>query len=387
MKRIGMGIVGLGFAGGLHVDAVRRLGFVDVVGVAGSSLDSAKKKAGAYNIPKAYGSYEELTADPDIQVIHNTSQNNVHLPVNLAVIAKGKHLICDKPLAMNSAEARQVRDAAIRAGIVHAVVFNYRGNPLVQQARVLISQGELGPIHFVQGAYLQDWLAESTDYSWRLEPEKGGASIALADIGSHWCDLAQHITGLRIESVLADLSTVVKVRQRPTVARETFKAASAAEATEEFHVKGDDLASVLIRFDNGAKGSLSVGQVCPGHKNDLWVEANGQKCSLWWVQERQNELWFGYRHQANRIMTKDPTQLHPTVRPYAHLPGGHQEGWSDALLNVLSDVYSHLLNENKGDGGLPPAVATFEDGYRANCIVDTMLESHAAGGVWKKVSY
>jgi len=387
MKRIGMGIVGLGFAGGLHIDAVRRLGFVDVVGVAGSNPASAKKKASAYNIPKAYGSYEELVADPDIQVIHNTSQNNVHLPVNLAAISKGKHLICDKPLAMNSAEARQVRDAAIHAGIVHAVVFNYRGNPLVQQARVLISQGELGPIHFVQGAYLQDWLVESTDYSWRLEPEKGGASIALADIGSHWCDLAQHITGLRIEAVLADLATVVKLRQRPTAARETFQAASAAEAREEFRVKGDDLASVLIRFDNGAKGSLSVGQVCPGHKNDLWVEANGQKCSLRWDQERQNALWFGYRHQANRILPKDPSQLHPTVQRYAHLPGGHQEGWSDALLNVLGDIYTHLLNKNQSHAGLPPAVATFEDGYRANCIVDTMLESYAAGGVWKKVNY
>lgn len=387
MKRIGMGIVGLGFAGGLHIDAVRRLGFVDVVGVAGSSLASAKKKADAYNIPKAYGSYDELAADPDIQVIHNTSQNNFHLPVNMAVISRGKHLICDKPLAMNSAEARQVRDAAIKAGIVHAVVFNYRGNPLVQQARVLISQGELGPIHFVQGAYLQDWLVESTDYSWRLEPEKGGASIALADIGSHWCDLAQHITGLRIEAVLADLTTVVKVRQRPTVARETFKQASATETVEDFHVKGDDLASVLIRFENGAKGSLSVGQVCAGHKNDLWVEASGRKCSLRWDQEQQNELWFGYRHQANRILPKDPAQLDPTVRRYAHLPGGHQEGWSDALLNVLSDVYSHILDENKRGDVLPPAVATFEDGYRTNCIVDTMLESYAAGGVWKQVRY
>ena len=387
MKRIGMGIVGLGFAGGLHIDAVRRLGFVDVIGVAGSSLASAEKKASAHNIPKAYSSYEELAADPDIQVIHNTSQNNVHLAVNMAVISRGKHLICDKPLALNSAEARQVRDAAFQAGIVHAVVFNYRGNPLVQQARVLISQGELGPIHFVQGAYLQDWLVESADYSWRLEPEKGGESIALADIGSHWCDLAQHITGLRIEAVLAELTTVVKVRQRPKVARETFKSASATEAVEEFHVKGDDLASVLIRFENGAKGSLSVGQVCPGHKNDLWVEANGRKCSLRWDQEQQNKLWFGYRDHANRVLPKDPSQLDPSIRRYARLPGGHQEGWSDALMNVLGDFYSYLLDENKRGSALPPAVATFEDGYRANCVVDTMLESYVAGGVWKKINY
>ncbi len=385
MRRVGMGIVGLGFAGGHHVEAVRRLGFVDVVAVASSSLESAQRKANEFGIPKAYGSYEELVADPDVLVVHNTTQNNVHAPVNMAAIARRKHIICDKPLAMNSAEARGLWKAAREAGIIHAVVFNYRGNPCVQQARHMIANGDLGPMHFVHGEYLQDWLQEPTDYSWRLEPEKGGLSSALGDIGSHWCDLAQHISGLRIEAVLADLTTVVPTRYRPTSAVQTFVGASSDVPTETVQIKSEDLASVLVRFENGVKGSFSVGQVCAGHKNDLWVEVSGRKGSLRWNQERQNELWIGYRHEASRVLPKDPALLDPPVRRYTHLPGGHQEGWADALLNVLRDIYTMVL-EGKSAADFA-VVATFEDGYRANCLVDAMLESHAAGSAWTKVKY
>ncbi len=385
MRRVGMGIVGLGFAGGHHVEAVRRLGFVDVVAVASSSLESARRRAAEYGIPKAYGTYEELIADPDVHVVHNTTQNNVHAPVNMAAISRRKHIICDKPLAMNSAEARELWKAAREAGIIHAVVFNYRGNPCVQQARHMIASGELGPAHFVHGAYLQDWLQEPTDYSWRLDPQKGGLSSALGDIGSHWCDLAQHISGLRIEAVLADLTTVVATRYRPVAAVQTFVGASREVLSEPVQINSEDLASVLVRFENGVKGNFSVGQVCAGHKNDLWVEVNGRSGSLRWHQERQNELWLGLRHEAGRVLPKDPALLDSSVRRYAHLPGGHQEGWADALLNVLRDVYAQVVEDRNADAS--PVVATFEDGYRANCLVDAMLESHAAGSAWTKVKY
>ncbi len=385
MRRVGMGVVGLGFAGGHHVEAVRRLGFVDAVAVASSSLESAQRRAKEYGIPKAYGSYEELIADPDVHVIHNTTQNNLHAPVNLSAIARRKHIVCDKPLAIDSAEARQLWNAARDAGIVHAVVFNYRGNPCIQQARQIIANGELGPAHFVHGAYLQDWLQEPTDYSWRLEPQKGGVSSALGDIGSHWCDLAQHVTGLRIEAVLADLTTVIPTRYRPSSATQTFTRAASNAPAEAVEIKSEDLASVLLRFENGVKGSFSVGQVCAGHKNDLWLEVSGRDCSLRWHQERQNELWRGFRRQANQVLAKDPSLLDPAVRKYAHLPGGHQEGWADALLNVFRDIYAQILDAKSA--AVSPVVATFEDGYRANCVVDAMLESHAAGNVWTKVRY
>ena len=202
MTRIGMGLVGAGFVGPHHLDAVRRLGYVDVVAIAGSSEASARRKADALGVPTAYGSAEALLADPKVQVVHNATPNHLHYPVNAAAIAAGKHIVSDKPLAMTAAEARTLVDLAKAAGIVHAVTFNYRGNPLVQQARHLIARGDLGRPTFLHGHYLQDWLLKDTDYSWRLEPDKGGASSALGDIGSHWCDLAQHVSGLRITEVL-----------------------------------------------------------------------------------------------------------------------------------------------------------------------------------------
>ena len=222
MRRIGMGLVGPGFVGAHHIDAVRRLGFVDVVAVSASSDRSARAKADALGVPKAYGSYEALAADPDVHVVHNTTPNNLHVPVIMAALTHRKHVVSDKPLALNAEDARSLVNAAREAGVVHAVTFNYRGNPLVQQAREMIRDGAIGEPHFVHGAYLQDWLLQPTDFSWRLEPEKGGRSSAIGDIGSHWCDLVQHVVGRQIEAVLADLSTVVATRFKPSKNREAF---------------------------------------------------------------------------------------------------------------------------------------------------------------------
>jgi predicted dehydrogenase len=387
VKRIGMGIVGAGFVGPHHVDAVRRLGFVDVVAVAGSSDASAKAKADALGARKAYGNYEALLDDPDVHVVHNATPNYLHYPVNAAAIAKGKHVVSDKPLAMTAAEAKKLLDAANKAGIVHAVTFNYRGNPLVQQARLAIARGDIGNPHFLVGYYLQDWLLKDTDYSWRLEPDKGGASSALGDIGSHWCDLAQHISGLRIVEVLGDITTVIPKRKKPRGSREAFAAGGANEQVDLVDIKVEDLASVLLKFDNGAKGCFSVGQVCAGHKNDLILEISGAKSSLRWRQEHQNELWLGHRDKPNEILQKDPSLIDSEVRGYAHLPGGHQESWTDAFANLMRDIYGFIAAGKKPSDPHPPAFATFEDGYRANCIVEAILESAKQGSVWKKVSY
>jgi predicted dehydrogenase len=255
----------------------------------------------------------------------------------------------------------------------------------VQQARAMIAAGELGALHFVHGSYLQDWLIEPTDFSWRLEPEKGGASSAIGDIGTHWCDLVQHVTGRRITHVLADLSTVVGTRLKPLQAMEAFSATGASER-EPVAITSEDLATVLVRFDNGMKGCVTVGQVCAGHKNDLWFEVNGASASLRWFQERQNELWIGRRDGPNGVLLKDPSLLNDAARPYAHLPGGHQEAWADAFCNVMRDVYASIVaGKMPAAGAKPAAFATFEDGYRAAAIVDAMLESHKRGGAWLKV--
>jgi predicted dehydrogenase len=381
-----MGLVGAGFVGPHHVDAVRRLGFVDVVAVAGSSKASAQAKADALHVGKAYGSYQELLDDPAVHVVHNATPNYLHHEVNAAAIAKGKHVVSDKPLAMTAAEAKSLLDLAAKAGIVHAVTFNYRGNPLVQQARLAIARGDIGTPTFIHGQYLQDWLIKDTDYSWRLEPDKGGASSALGDIGSHWCDLAQHLSGLRITHVLGDITTTIKTRKKPTGSREAFKA-DGGGATTDVDITVEDLASVLVRFDSGAKGSFSVGQVCAGHKNDLKIEICGTKASLKWTQEEQNELWIGHRDKANEVLQKDPSLLDAGVRGYAHLPGGHQEAWADAFCNLMRDIYGFIAAGKSPKDAHPPAFATFEDGYRANCVVEAILKSAKAGGTWTKVDY
>jgi predicted dehydrogenase len=382
MTRIGMGLVGAGFVGPHHIDAVRRLGFVDVVAIACSSDESGREKAEALGVRRGYGNYQALLDDPDVQVVHVATPNHLHYDVTSAALAKGRHVVSDKPLAMTSAQAKRLVSEAHRAGVVAAVTFNYRGNPLVQQARLAIARGDIGSPHFLHGHYLQDWLLNDTDYSWRVDPEKGGASSAVADIGTHWCDLAQHVTGLRITHVLGDLTTVVKKRRKPSAPREAFQAGNGDG--ELVDIRLEDLASVLVRFDNGARGSFSVGQVCGGHKNDLVLEVCGAKGSLRWRQEDQNELWIGHRDRANEILQKDPSLLDERVRGYVHLPGGHQESWADAFFNVIREIYT-CVAAGPPYPALSPMVATFEDGFRANRIVDAILESAADGGAWTRI--
>lgn len=381
--KLGMGLVGPGFIAAHHLDAVRRLGNVEVVGIAGSSLESAKKRARELNAGQAYAGYRELLADPAVHVVHNTTPNHLHREVSLAALRAGKHVISDKPLAATMREARELYEAARAADLAHVVTFNYRGYPLVQQARAMIAKGKIGRCVFVHGCYLQDWLTDERAYTWRLDPKLGGASSALGDIGSHWCDLAEHVTGARITAVLADLHTVVPDRVAPDTSAKAF-AGAAKTAGKRRKITSEDLASVLLRFDNGARGCVTVGQVLPGHKNDLRLEVNGREGSLGWRQEQPNELWIGHHAKANAVLTRDPALLDPSARGYAHLPAGHPEAWADAFRNVISDAYAWIRRGARPEAK-PIALPTFADGYRNSLLVDAMLKSHAAGGVWQSV--
>jgi len=373
-----MGLVGPGFIASHHIDAVRRLGFADVVALADVSVEHARSKADALFIPNAYGSAKELIADPAVDVIHNTTPNHLHFEVSMLALEAGKHVVSEKPLAMNPDQCRKLRDAAKAAGVVNAVMFNYRGNPLVQQMRGMIAKGDIGAPVYVKGQYLQDWLTDDKVFSWRLDPKLGGKSSALADIGSHTCDLAEHVVGSKIVEVLADIQTIVKTRYT-TGSSIAFSGEQSGDL-KPVEVAGEDLASVLLRFENGLKGAISVGQVLPGHKNDLQLEINGRTASLQWTQEKQNELWIGRYNGENGVLPKDPSLMMPEAKAFAHLPGGHQEGWPDAFFNMVREIYKWVQTGTK-----PGMVCTFADATHVTEVIDAMLRSSEAGGVWTKV--
>jgi predicted dehydrogenase len=277
-----------------------------------------------------------------------------------------------------------LRDAAEGAGVVNVVTFNYRGNPLVQQARLMSENRDIGELFFLHGRYLQDWMADDHVYSWRSDPKKGGSSSALADIGSHWCDLAQHVSGLKIVAVLAEMTTVIKTRYASMVAQEAFSRKD-GDSVNPVKIAAEDLASVLLRFQNGAKGCLSVGQVTAGHKNGLELELNGRTGSMRWNQERQNELWVGRYATCNSVIAKDPAQLLEGARRYAQLPAGHQEGWSDGFRNVIDDAYTWIRADGDPDAR-PATICTFADACQICAVIEAMLRSHHAGGVWEAVA-
>jgi predicted dehydrogenase len=388
MRKIRAGLIGAGFVGPAHVEAVRRLGHVEVTAIAASTPESARVKAERLAIERACESYEELLADSSIEVVHVCTPNHLHRPVVMAALQAGKHVICDRPLGMSATEAREMRDRASDARLVNAVAFNYRFNAMVQQARAMVRKGDLGSIRFVHGHYLQDWLLHETDFSWRLEADKGGASSSVGDVGSHWADAASFITGLKIERVLASLSTMVQVRKKPVGSREAFAVANFEEQAEDYVVTSDDLGSVLLEFEGGARGVFSVGQICPGHKNDLRIEVNGSRASLRWEQERADELWVGCRDEASKTIVRDPGLMSDEARRHTRLPAGHAEGWADAFRNLMASVYSFVAagfnivgNADKID------FPTFEDGYRANCVVDAVVRSNVDRSRWVRVDY
>ncbi|TYP76565.1 putative dehydrogenase [Paenibacillus methanolicus] len=381
---IRMGIIGAGFIGPAHIDAIRRLGFVEAAALAGSNPDNAKKTAAELGIPKAYGSYLELLQDPDIQVVHNCTPNHLHYEINKAIILSGKHVLSEKPLAISSRESAELLHLAKARGVVHAVNFNYRQFPMMKQLSAMIKQDVLGRINLIRGSYLQDWLLYETDYNWRLAPEAGGPSRAIADIGSHWCDTVQYVTGLRIVEVFADLATVMPVRRKAKQQTATYAHRSMGEAEyEDIPIRTEDCANVLIRFEDGTRGAFTVSQVSAGRKNRLSFELSGSKRSAYWNQEEPQKLWIGHREKANEVLLADPSLFVPEARAAIHHPAGHNEGWPDAMKNMMRGFYD-FIREGKNPLQDRADFSTFADGHVSMRITDAILASHAAGR-WVRV--
>jgi predicted dehydrogenase len=376
MYNVGAAVIGTGFIGPVHVEALRRLG-VEVVGVLGSSAGKSRQAAQELGIPRAYSSLDELLSDERVNVVHITTPNRLHFDQASRALQAGKHVLCEKPLAMDSAQSAALVELAAQSGLAAGVNYNVRFYPLCLEARELVARGDLGRIYSVRGSYVQDWLAYPTDYNWRVLAGQGGELRAVADIGTHWLDLVTTITGQQVEAVCADLSTVHPVRQRPRGEVETFKGKeSGVLATEEVAITTEDQGAVLLRFQGGARGCLWVSQVTAGRKNRLQYEIAGSKRALSWCSEQPNELWLGYRDKANEDLIRDPALLSAGTRPYVGYPGGHNEGFADTFKACFRAFYETIAG---GAAANPPPFPTFEDGHREIMLCEAILQSHREG--------
>jgi predicted dehydrogenase len=371
MARIATALIGTGFMGRVHAEQIRRLGYVDVVAVAAHTAEEAARFAETMHIPSSTGDYTEILANPAIRAVHVLTPNVLHAPMSLAALRAGKAVLCEKPMTVTAAEAREMVDVAAQTGLPNAVCHNLRYYPLVQHIRQYIAAGELGDILHVQGTYSQDWLLYDTDYNWRVESSANGALRAVGDIGSHWMDMIQHLTGLPITALCADLATFHKTRKRPKAAIQTFAGKLLQPSDyEEVPIATEDYGGVLIHLGDRARGAFTVSQVAAGNKNRFAFEIYGTKGGVMWNQERPDELWFGNRNEPNRIVVKDPSLLLGPASGFADLPGGHSEGYDDAHKQLYKRFYARVA-----DPSVPIDYPTFEDGLRGMILLEKVVES------------
>jgi predicted dehydrogenase len=373
------GVIGTGFIGPVHVEALRRVG-VTVTAVA-DLADLAQATAAKLAIPRAFGDYRELVTCPDVDVVHITTPNRFHCEMALAALAAGKHVVCEKPLALNARETARILVAVRAARRVFAVNYNVRFYPAVLQLRHLVERGELGEIIHVNGSYLQDWLFKDTDYNWRLLPEEGGRLRAVADIGTHWMDTVTFILGSRITAVLAELGTFHRTRRRPLGELRTFAQAGGHQKYASYPVRTDDFASVLLRFANGARGNLAISQVAAGRKNCLRLDIYGARKSAWWCSETPETLCFGHRDGANESAVRATPAFGDGAAGFVDYPPGHVEGFPDTFKMNFRAIYAAIA----GSDPHPTLFATAADGHREVAVCEAILKSHRSQS-WVKTA-
>jgi predicted dehydrogenase len=378
MKKLQAAIFGTGFMGKVHTEALRRLGNVEITAIAASTQANADAFAAQQNIPFATSDWRAALAWAD--AVHICTPNVLHYPMALAALESGKHVLCEKPLTMTASEAHELVAIAKAKNVANCVNHNLRFYPVVQNIRDMIAAGELGEILLVNGTYFQDWLLYDTDWNWRAATESGGALRAMGDIGSHWMDMIQHLTGLRITALCADLATFHKTRRRPRTPVETFTGKTPRPGdADEVAVETDDAGAVLLRMGERARGSFAVSQVSAGRKNRFAFEIYGTKCGVAWNQERPDELWIGQRNSPNQTIVKDPALLHRRAASFADLPGGHSEGYDDTFKQMFRRFYARVADANA-----PVEYPTFEDGAHGMRLLEKVLES-SQRGAWVEI--
>jgi predicted dehydrogenase len=368
--KLNVAVIGLGFVGKAHVEALRRLG-IPVRGALGSSGETTAAACKSLNLERAYASLDELAADAAVDVVHLCTPNYLHFDQASRLMRAGKHVLCEKPLTMDSAESELLVALARETGKVGGVAYNLRYYPLCQEARALVEKGAIGQPKLVHGSFLQDWLLYPTDWNWRLDPKLGGQLRAVSDIGTHWLDLVTWITGRKVTELCADLVTVVPVRQKPRGRVETFQKADPANA-DPVPIETDDYASVLFHLEGDLSGVMTVSQVSAGRRARLWFEIDGTEGSLAWNSEEPGTLWIGRRNRANEELPKDPALLSPQARRYAAYPGGHAEGYPDTFVQLFRDFYAYI---EAGDLKAPRTFPTFETGNDEMVLCEAIEQS------------
>jgi predicted dehydrogenase len=372
LSELAAAVVGTGFIGPIHIEALKRI-HVRVAGVLGTTPEKTERARAAHGVERAYATFDELLEDASVDAVHLAIPNALHFEYARRALAAGKHVMCEKPLAMDAAETGELVALARGSGLQAGVCYNVRYYPLNIEARHLVRSGEIGEVFSVAGSYAQDWLHKPTDYNWRLSTEQGGALRAVADIGTHWIDLVTTITGLKVEAVFADLRTVHPIRTRPVGEVETFAAAGDDDASlRQVRVTNDDWGAVLFRFQGGARGVLWVSQVAAGRKNCIRYEIGGARQTIAWESERPNELWVGRRDAMNGLLVRDPAMLSEAARHHADYPGGHNEGYPDTFKQCFRAFYEAIA----GSASPPIGYPTFEDGHRELVLCEAILQSH-----------
>ena len=372
--RLRAAIVGTGFVGPHHVDAVRRGGYADVAAIVDRDPDRGPRMARTLGVERAVLDLAAVLRDPSIDVVHICTPNQTHVEFARAVMEAGKHVVVEKPIAIDRAGAALLLAVAARTRRHAAVALTYRGYPMVQRARELVRGGRLGQLRLAHGAYLQDWLSDPSDYNWRLD-SAAGPSRAFADIGTHWFDAVEFITGVRVQAVMADLATLLPIRERPLRSANAFGTSSGP--TEAVAIETEDVATVLLRFEDGARGSVVVSQVSPGHKNDMTLRLSGSDRSLAWAQEEPERLWLATRTEAT-LLTRGPS-IDAWSEGVPALPAGHPEGWGEALRDVLRPFYAAIAAGEPPPDETEAAYPTLADGARSVALIEAVVQSAQLG--------
>src|SRR5580658_9506610 len=376
IQRLKAAVFGTGFVGRVHLEGIRRLGFVQVYAIGESQKEKARRLGEEFHVDKTASDYHLILDDPEVDVVHVCTPDGLHLPLVMDALNAGKHVICEKPLTTSVENAQKMVALAREKNLRNCTFHNLRFYPMVQQMRRMREAGELGEILVLQGTYSQDWLLYDTDWNWRIDSKPNGPSRCMADIGSHWCDMAEHVTGQRITSLCADLNTFHKTRKRPKGSIETFAGKSLKpDDYVETPVDTEDFGAVVFRMGNGARGAFTASQVSAGRKNRLSIEVYGTKSGVAWDQERPDELWIGNRNSANQVMIKDPALLKEGARSYADLPGGHSEGYDDTFKQVFRRFYGSIE-----DPAAEPEYPQFVDGLRQLTVLEAEMESSRRRG-------